>query len=117
MKNISQIAFKIINNVLDIQEKQVVSVSGEIHNSQDKVFSLNEVAILEELAIAIRKKKAFFSLSDSAFESMPILLSKNCFHSSVEKFCRACSRVSRTSRLDSWISLKLATPNGRPLLS
>ncbi|MCD4817387.1 MAG: hypothetical protein K8S23_01700 [Candidatus Cloacimonetes bacterium] len=59
MNNLSQIAFKIVNNILEIHEKNIVSVSGEIHNSQNNVFSLNEIAILEELSLAIRKKKAF----------------------------------------------------------
>ncbi len=62
MVNYPVIAFKIANIVLGIKKDDVVSVSGDIHNSpKDEALEdiLAEIPLIEELALAIRKKKAF----------------------------------------------------------
>jgi len=59
MINYSQVAFNIINNFLKIYKDMVISISGEIHNAQGSVQPLVEIPLIEELAIAIRKRKAF----------------------------------------------------------
>jgi len=59
MEKYSELAFNIINNLLKIQKNEVVSISGEIHNAHSANDPLSEIPVIEELAVAIRKKKAF----------------------------------------------------------
>ncbi|MDA3814616.1 MAG: hypothetical protein PF570_10240, partial [Candidatus Cloacimonetes bacterium] len=59
MENFSELAFNIINNLLKIKKNDVISISGEIHNASNANEPLIELALIEELAVAIRKKKAF----------------------------------------------------------
>ncbi len=62
MVNYPVIAFKIANIVLGVKQNDVVSISGDIHNSpKDESMEdvLAEIPLVEELALAVRKKKAF----------------------------------------------------------
>ncbi len=62
MVNYPVIAFKIANIILGIKKNDVVSISGDIHNSpRDEAIEdvLAELPLVEELALAVRKKKAF----------------------------------------------------------
>jgi len=59
MEKYSELAFNIVNNLLKIQKNEVVSISGEIHNAHSANDPLSEIPVIEELAVAIRKKKAF----------------------------------------------------------
>ncbi len=59
MEKYSELAFNIINNLLKIQKNEVISISGEIHNSHSTNEPLIEIPIIEELAVAIRKKKGY----------------------------------------------------------
>lgn len=59
MDNFSELAFNIINNLLKIQKNDVISISGEIHNDNNANEPLIELPLIEELAVAIRKQKAF----------------------------------------------------------
>ncbi len=59
MEKYSELAFNLINNLLKIQKNEVISISGEIHNFHSTNEPLIEIPIIEELAVAIRKKKAF----------------------------------------------------------
>jgi len=59
MEKYSELAFNIINNLLKIQKNEVVSISGEIHNAHSANDPLIEIPVIEELAVAIRKKRAF----------------------------------------------------------
>ena len=59
MRNLSEIIYKIINQLLQIQAREVVSIAGEIHNSVQSTQALHEIPFLEEIAIAVRKKKSF----------------------------------------------------------
>ena len=78
MENFPELAFNIINNLLRIKKDNVISISGEIYNSQNSPQQLLEIPIIEELAIAIRKKEAFpilelstTNLRDRFFNEMP----------------------------------------------
>lgn len=57
MVNYAQIAYKIVHQVLDIQAGEVVSLSGEILNRQ--ATPLEQIPLIEDLALALRKKGAF----------------------------------------------------------
>lgn len=59
MDYIAEIAFKIVTMILKIKPEQVVSLSGEIQNSNLDTETLAEIPLIEELALMIRKKKAF----------------------------------------------------------
>ncbi len=59
MEKFSELAFNIINNLLKIQKNDVISISGEIHNGNNANDPLIELPLIEELAVAIRKRKAF----------------------------------------------------------
>ncbi|MBT3756858.1 MAG: aminopeptidase, partial [Candidatus Cloacimonetes bacterium] len=59
MEKFSELAFNIINNLLKIQKHDVISISGEIHNANNANEPLIELPLIEELAVAIRKRKAF----------------------------------------------------------
>ncbi|MCF7858637.1 MAG: hypothetical protein K9N07_04855 [Candidatus Cloacimonetes bacterium] len=59
MENFSELAFNIINNLLQIKQNDVISISGEIHNDSNANEPLAEIPLIEELAVAIRKRKAF----------------------------------------------------------
>ena len=55
----SEIVFKIINSVLKVKEGDVISISSEIQNAGNSPEPLSELPLVEELAVGIRKKKAF----------------------------------------------------------
>ncbi|MCD4829289.1 MAG: aminopeptidase [Candidatus Cloacimonetes bacterium] len=62
MNHLPVIAYKIVGQVLGVQKGQVVSIQGEIHNAPDDgayAFALAQVPLIEELALAVRKKGAF----------------------------------------------------------
>ena len=59
MEKFSELAFNIVNNLLKIQSNDVISISGEIHNGNNSNDPLIELPLIEELAVAIRKRKAF----------------------------------------------------------
>jgi hypothetical protein len=53
----SEIAYKIINYILNLKSGQSVTISCEIHNVFDYNDPLAEIPFLEELAIVVRKNK------------------------------------------------------------
>ena len=62
MNHLPVIAYKIVGQVLGVQKGQVVSIQGEIHNAPEEgayAFALAQVPLIEELALAVRKKGAF----------------------------------------------------------
>ena len=59
MEKYSELAFNIVNNLLKIHNDNVISIAGEIHNSNNSEEPLIELPLIEELAVAIRKRKAF----------------------------------------------------------
>ena len=59
MDNFPELANKIVNDLLKIKPGNVVSISGEIHNASKTEEPLLEIPLIEELALEIRKKKAF----------------------------------------------------------
>ncbi|NQV19549.1 MAG: hypothetical protein HQ534_13545 [Armatimonadetes bacterium] len=59
MDNFPEIADKIVNDFLKIKPGNIVSISGEIHNANKTDKPLLEIPFIEELALGIRKKKAF----------------------------------------------------------
>lgn len=59
MENYSESAFNIINNLLRVKKDNVISISGEIYNSEKSNDPLIEISLIEELAVAVRKKAAF----------------------------------------------------------
>lgn len=65
----AEIAFKIVNVILKAKPAQVVTLSAEIHNGYEMDNPLNEIPFLEELAMALRKKKAF-PILDIASENL-----------------------------------------------
>ncbi len=78
MANYPEIAFNIINNFLHIRKDNVISISGEIHNEDNALHPLIELPIIEELALAIRKRHAFpvlelstQKLKERFFEEIP----------------------------------------------
>lgn len=58
-ENYTDLAHNLINNLLRIQKDDVVSISGEIRNGMNAANALIEIPLIEELAVAIRLKKAF----------------------------------------------------------
>jgi|GEM_PF-3408501 len=62
MNHLPVIAYKIVGQVLEVQKGEVVSIQGEIHNAPEEgayAFALAQVPLIEELALAVRKKGAF----------------------------------------------------------
>jgi leucyl aminopeptidase (aminopeptidase T) len=59
MEKYSELAFNIVNNLLKIKSDDVISISGEIHNGKNANDPLVELPLIEELSVAIRKRKAF----------------------------------------------------------
>lgn len=62
MNHLPVIAYKLVSQVLAVQKGQVVSIQGEIHNApQDGAyaFALAQTPLIEELALAVRKRGAF----------------------------------------------------------
>lgn len=59
MEKYSELAFNIINNLFKIQTGDIISISGEIHNAEKSEDPLIELPLIEELAVAVRKRKAF----------------------------------------------------------
>lgn len=59
MEKYSELSFNIVNNLLRIQKDDVISIAGEIHNGKNSKDALIEIPLIEELAIAIRKRNAF----------------------------------------------------------
>lgn len=59
MEKFTELAFNIVNNLLKIQNNDVISISGEIHNGNNSNEPFIELPLIEELAVAIRKRKAF----------------------------------------------------------
>ncbi len=61
IKDYTVTAFKIINQIVRVRAGQVISINGEIRNGSDTDSSetLEQIPFIEELAMAIRKKKAF----------------------------------------------------------
>ena len=59
MEKYIELSYNIINNLLRIQKDDVVSISGEIRNGANADYALIELPLIEEIAVAIRKKKAF----------------------------------------------------------
>ncbi|MEA1971873.1 MAG: hypothetical protein U9N34_01045 [Candidatus Cloacimonadota bacterium] len=57
MDKYSKIAFKIVAILLKIKKGDIVSIAGEIHNLGTE--PLSEIALIEELAIAVRKREGF----------------------------------------------------------
>jgi len=53
----TEIAYKIINYILDLRPGQSVTISSEIHNVIDNNEPLAEIPFLEELALVVRKQK------------------------------------------------------------
>ncbi|MCK4956211.1 MAG: hypothetical protein KAS49_01155 [Candidatus Cloacimonetes bacterium] len=78
MKIYSELAFNIINNLLRIKKDDVISISGEINNRKNCEKELIEIPLIEELAVAIRKRQAFpileittTNLQDRFYNEMP----------------------------------------------
>ncbi|MBC8383925.1 MAG: aminopeptidase [Candidatus Cloacimonetes bacterium] len=59
MEKYIELSYNIINNLLRIQKDDVVSISGEIRNGANADYALIELPFIEEIAVAIRKRKAF----------------------------------------------------------
>jgi len=59
MKTFPELAFQIVNHFLKISENNVFSISAEIRNSENSIDPLSEIDLAEELALEIRKKRAF----------------------------------------------------------
>ena len=59
MKTFSEFAFQIVNHFLKLSENNVISISAEIRNSENSIDPLSEIDLAEELALEIRKKRAF----------------------------------------------------------
>ncbi len=57
--DLAAIAFNLTHNVIKIKEKHVVNLSAEIHNGYELDHPLIEIPLLEEMALSIRKLKAF----------------------------------------------------------
>ncbi len=55
----SEIAYKIVNQILGVKPSQVISISAVIQNANPEISPLSLLALIEELAMAIRKKHAF----------------------------------------------------------
>lgn len=62
---LSEISYKIINIILEICQGDVISISGDIHNGNSEENALIEIPFIEELALSIRKRKAFAVLEIS----------------------------------------------------
>lgn len=79
MENYSELAFNLVNNILRLKKNNVISISGELYNSKKSNDSpLQEIPLIEELAVAIRKKSAFpileistTNLQERFFSEMP----------------------------------------------
>lgn len=54
-----ELAYNIVYNLLRIQKDDVISIAGEIHNGKNVEDPLLEIPLIEELAVAIRQKRAF----------------------------------------------------------
>jgi hypothetical protein len=60
MENYSELAFNLVNNILRLKKNNVISISGELYNDKKSISApLQEIPLIEELAVAIRKKFAF----------------------------------------------------------
>lgn len=57
--DLAEIAYNITNVVLKIRNGQIITLSSEIHNGYELDNPLIELPFLEEIALCIRKKKAF----------------------------------------------------------
>lgn len=57
--DLAEIAYNLIHVVLKIKQGHVVNLSAEIHNGYELDNPLIEIPFLEEIALAIRKKRAF----------------------------------------------------------
>ncbi len=55
----AELAFNLVNNLLRIQKDDVISIAGEIHNGRNSQDPLIELPLIEEIAVAIRKRRAF----------------------------------------------------------
>lgn len=55
----SSLAYALVNDFLKIQKDNVISIAAAIHNTPDSKNPLQEIPFLEELCLAIRRKKAF----------------------------------------------------------
>jgi len=53
----TEIAYKIVNYILDLRPGQSVTISSEIHNVIDNNEPLAEIPFLEEIALVVRKQK------------------------------------------------------------
>ena len=53
----SEIAVKIVNYILCLQQGQSVTISAEIHNVFDHNDPLVEIPFMEEIALVVRKNK------------------------------------------------------------
>ncbi len=65
----AEVAFKIVNVILKVKPGQVVTLSAEIHNGFEMDNPLNAIPFLEEIAMSLRKKKAF-PILDIASENL-----------------------------------------------
>ncbi len=59
MLDYTEVAFKIVSIVLNVQKGNVVSLNGELHNASQLDDALCEIPFIEEIALAIRKRNAF----------------------------------------------------------
>ena len=57
--DLAEIAFKIVHNVARLSENEVVSLSGEINNVDNDENALCQIPLIEEIALSIKKNKAF----------------------------------------------------------
>jgi len=59
MHNYTEFVSNIVNEILRIKKGNVISISGEIYNSEESSNQLVEIPLIEDLAVMIRQKAAF----------------------------------------------------------
>lgn len=60
--DLGKLAFQVVHQILDIQPGQVAVISGEIHNAPNNSGMTNplaEIPLVEEIALAVRKRGGF----------------------------------------------------------
>ena len=93
--NYSEIAFKIVNQVIKLSQYQSVTISAEIHNVYDFNDPLSEIPFLEEMALMIRK-----------YNGLPILdISTENIHKRFFEEISEENKIVSTELLNKWLSL------------
>lgn len=90
MSKISETAYRVVNMVLKVKESDVIAISGDILNGKNSDDPLAQIELLEELAMAIRKKKAYPVIDLSTERIM-------------ERFCKEIGPEVLSNSLDHYI--------------